>query len=74
MHEDMAREGHIHPIIKRKGKDGGKVFGLKFYGVSDALKHHKIFSFHRLSCLQEEKDMLWCHCHQKNESSVSAAT
>lgn len=37
VHEDMAREGHIHPIIKRKGKDGGKGFGLKCYGVSAML-------------------------------------
>lgn len=33
----MAREGHIHPIIKRKGKDGGKRIWTKIYGVSSTL-------------------------------------
>lgn len=63
----MAREGHIHPIIKIKGKEGGKGFGLKILWCFSPAAH-------RLSCLQEEKDVLWCHSHQKNESSVSAAS
>lgn len=62
-HEDMAREGHIHPIIKRWGE---RIWAKILWCFNHA--------GHRLSCLQEEKDVLWCHSHQKNESSVSAAT